>query len=196
MPSKEQSILQKKHMHEAINAMLAVIESFDLYTLNHSKNVANYALLLAEELNLSLDAVEKIYYGAMFHDIGKIGIPLSILSKEGELSPKEYEIIKSHPLRGVTILEQFSDFKDVIEIVRHHHEHFDGSGYPVGLVGKSIPLGARLVAVVDAYDAITTNRSYRNAQVKQQAIDLIQRDTPAQFDPEIVAAFVRVAKNL
>jgi putative nucleotidyltransferase with HDIG domain len=187
---------QKKHMHEAINAMLAVLEAFDSYTLNHSKNVANYALLLAEELSLPSDEIESIYYGAMFHDIGKIGIPLSILCKEGELSPEEYELIKSHPLRGVAILEQFSDFRGIIEIVRHHHERFDGSGYPAGLAGKSIPFGARLVAVVDAYDAITTNRSYRNAQVKQQAIGLIQHDTPAQFDPEIVEAFVRMAKNL
>lgn len=183
-------------MHEIINGMLAVIEMVDSYTLNHSKNVANYALLVAEELKLAPIDIEITYYGAMFHDVGKIGIPLSILCKDRGLSDEEYKIIKSHPVRGAAILENFSDFKDIVPIIRHHHERFDGSGYPEGLIGNQIPLGARIVAVVDAYDAITTNRSYRNAQIKEHALQLIQRDIVAQFDPIVVDAFTRVAKNL
>jgi putative nucleotidyltransferase with HDIG domain len=188
--------LRKQCKHEAINAMIAVIDGLDEYTCKHSKNTANYALLLAEELKLAAHDIEIIYYAALFHDIGKIGISPAILQKESALTPEEYEIIKEHPVKGAKILENFSEFIELLPIVKHHHEMFAGAGYPEGLVGDAIPFGARLIAVVDAYDAITTNRAYRKAQELRSAIDLIVQKTPEQFDPEIVEAFVRIEKNL
>lgn len=186
----------RQYKHETINAISAVIEALDTYTRDHSRNVANYALLLAEELHLSPAEIETIYYGALFHDIGKIGISLSILRKKGPLSDEEYEIIKEHPAKGVAILSHVTDFKEYLPIIMHHHEMFKGGGYPDGLIGEQIPFGARLVAVVDAYDAITTNRAYRKAQGCKTAIDVIVKNTPQQFDPKIVEAFVNVEKNL
>jgi putative nucleotidyltransferase with HDIG domain len=186
----------KQSQHEAINGMLAVIQALDPYTRDHSLNVANYALLLAEELKLPSSQINIIHYGALFHDIGKIGTSPEILKKRGPLSSAEYALIKDHPAKGVTIISQFSEFKPLIPIIKSHHERFDGSGYPDGLKGDDIPFNARLVAVVDIYDAITTNRVYRKAQERKRALDEIIKNTPKQFDPEIVKAFVRVIKNL
>lgn len=186
----------KQDRYEEINGMISVIESLDEYTRDHCKNTANYALLLAEQLDLPPHIVEHIYYGALFHDMGKIGIPLSILRKESALTHDEYGVIKTHPEKGARILSNFTTFKDIIPIVLHHHEKFDGSGYPDKLKGEDIPYGARLIAVVDAYDALTTNRSYRRARPGQKAIDVIQENTPHQFDPVIVKAFVKLEKSL
>jgi len=163
----------KQRRYEAINGMIAVIEALDPYTRDHSKNVANYALLLAEELKLSPQKIEEVYYGALFHDVGKVGIPLSILHKTEELTADEYEVMKEHPKKGAKILECFSDFKKIVPIVLCHHEMYGGGGYPDGIAGEKIPFEARLVAVVDAYDAITTNRAYRRAQGCKTAIEVI-----------------------
>jgi putative nucleotidyltransferase with HDIG domain len=185
---------QKKY--EAINGMIAVIEALDEYTRDHSKNTANYALLLAEAMELPASQVQDIYYGALFHDVGKIGIPIEILRKQESLTDEEYEIIKQHPVKGNEILKHFADFEPIAQFVRHHHERFGGGGYPDGLKGDDIPLGARLICVVDAYDALTTNRSYRKAQGGKTAIEEIKDHTPEQFDPEIVKVFEKVEKNL
>jgi putative nucleotidyltransferase with HDIG domain len=181
---------------EAINMMTSIIEALDVYTRDHSKNVANYSLLLAEELALSPHEIEIIYYGALFHDVGKIGIPINILQKQGSLAPEEYEIIKTHTSKGANILNKFSNFKPLVSITLYHHEMFGGGGYPEGLKGDKIPLGARIVSVADTYDAITTNRHYRKAQRGTRAIDVIKKNTPKQFDPTIVAALERIEKNL
>lgn len=186
----------KQFRYESVSAMVAVIEALDYYTRDHSKNVANYALLLAEELKLAPAQIQVIYYGALFHDIGKIGVSFEILQKPGKLTADEYDIMKQHPGKGAKILGTISDFQEYVPIALYHHEMFSGGGYPEGLVGQKIPFNARLVAIVDAYDAITTNRSYRKAQGCRTAIDVIVKNTPKQFDPEIVDAFVRVEKNL
>jgi len=192
----EYSFSIRQGRYESINGMISVIEALDSYTRNHSKNVANYALLLAEELSLPPQIIEHVYYGALFHDIGKIGIPISIIHKQSKLTDSEYNIIKHHPEKGALILSNFSIFSDIIPIVLHHHEHFDGSGYPDGLKAEKIPLGARLVAIVDAYDALTTNRSYHKAQHGGEAIEIIKKSSPDQFDPDLVKAFVEVEKHL
>lgn len=189
-------ILLRESRYESINGMISVIEALDPYTRDHCKNVANYALLLAEELNLPSSDIETIYYGALFHDVGKVGISPSILQKSGSLSDDEYSLIKKHPEQGAFILDNFSVFKPLIPIVRHHHEFFNGSGYPDGLSGEDIPLGARIVSVVDAYDAITTNRSYDQAKITTIALEKIKASTPHQFDPAIVEVFMRVAQEL
>ncbi len=186
----------KEHHYEITRGMVAVIESLDAYLKNHSKNVANYSLLLSKELKLSPQDTEIIYYAALFHDIGKIGIPVTLLQKPGALTADEFNVIKQHPEKGAHILEQFSIFKPILPMVLHHHEMWGGGGYPDNLKGEQIPLGSRIITVVDAYDAITTNRIYRKAQKEERAIDVIIKNTPQQFDPTIVEAFVRVAKNL
>lgn len=188
--------LQKRHKLEAINAMLGMLDMLDVYTLSHSKNVANYALLFAEELRCTPRETEIIYYGAMFHDLGKIGTPSALLRKDGELTPEELEMIQSHSVKGVALLQNFSDFQDMLPIIKYHHERFDGGGYPMGLCGEQIPFGARIVSIVDAYDALTNNRSYRNAQAKKQAIATIKQNASTQFDPELVEVFAKIANNL
>lgn len=186
----------KEHYYETNKGMIAMIESLDPYLKNHSKNVANYSLLLAKELKVSPEETEQIYYAALFHDIGKVGIPLALLQKPDALTPEEFSIIKLHPEKGAYILEQFSSFKPLVPMVYHHHEMWQGGGYPDGIAGEEIPFGARLIAVVDAYDALTTNRIYRKAQQEDKAIDIIIKNTPQQFDPAIVEAFIRITKNL
>lgn len=190
-------IYQLKQAHyEAISGMTAVIQTLDEYTRNHSCNVANYALLLAGAMGLSADMVRIIYYGGLFHDVGKIGISPDILRKSKNLTPEEYELIKEHPAKGAHIISQFSAFSELVPIILHHHEQFDGSGYPDGLLGNDIPLGARIIAVTDAYDALTTNRTYRKAQDMKFAFDEIAKNSKTQFDPVVVKAFLRVAKKL
>ncbi len=186
----------KRYQQEIMHGMIAVIEALDPYTCDHSRNVANYALLLAEELKLPADQIQIMHYAGLFHDVGKIGIPPEILKKQGPLTDQEYVIVKQHPQKGAHIMSQFSDFQSVVPIILHHHEHFDGSGYPDGLKGDAIPLGARLVAIVDTYDALTTNRCYRKAQESQSALEVISKNSGTQFDPVMVDAFMRVAKNL
>ncbi len=187
--------LQKRHKLEAINATLGVLDLLDTYTLSHSKNVANYALLFAEELHCTPRETETIYYGAMFHDLGKIGIPPALLRKDGDLTSEELDIMHGHCAKGVAMLQHYSDFQDILPIVKHHHERFDGGGYPMGLHGEQIPFGARIISIIDAYDALTNNRSYRNAQAKKQAIVWIKKNASTLFDPALVEVFVRVASN-
>lgn len=186
----------KQSQHELMNCLIAIIEALDPYTRDHSRNVANYALLLAEELNLPPAEIQMMHYAGLFHDIGKIGIAPDILKKQSALTDAEYAIIQEHPIKGANIIAQISDFAPIVTIILHHHEHMDGKGYPEGLKGEEIPLGSRLIAVVDAYDAITTNRAYRKAQGRAKALEVIKKATPDQFDPEIVQAFLKVAKNL
>jgi putative nucleotidyltransferase with HDIG domain len=181
--------------HEAMNALIAVIDAMDPETRRHSCHVAEYALLLAQELKLPFKEIETIYYGALLHDIGKIGISPDILKKRTRLTVKEFALIMQHPTKGANIVSQITDFKPFVHIVLYHHERFDGSGYPEGLKGKKIPFNARLVALVDAYDAMTSKRSYRQAKGREKALDEIIKSTPSQFDPELVKAFVRVVKN-
>lgn len=176
--------------------LLEVIQAFDLYTHDHCQRVARYAALLAQALSCSPDTVATIYFGGLFHDLGKVGTPESILHKPDVLTSNEYAVVKEHPVKGAHILMEVPEFREIVPIVLHHHEMFGGGGYPEGLIGNDIPLGARIVAVADAYDAITTDRVYRKAADGKKAIDVIKSHTPQQFDPEIVAAFVRVEKNL
>jgi putative nucleotidyltransferase with HDIG domain len=184
------------HKQEIIHALTDIIEMIDPYTRDHGKNVAHYATLLAKSLGLPAEHVETIYYGALFHDIGKIGVPIAIIRKKGPLTKHEHNLIKKHPEKSIKILSHFSDFKDIIPMVRHHHEMFMGSGYPDGLVGKKIPLESRILSIADVYDAITSNRSYHRAHGSKYAINYIIKNTPQQFDPDLVKVFVTLEKKL
>lgn len=191
----QQNLIQQL-LQETINCMIAVTEAFDNYTRDHAYNVARYAQLLAQELNLSKQQSELIYYGGLFHDIGKIGIAPEIIKKRGPLTKKERIIIEQHPEKGAHIISQISSFAPFVPLILYHHEHFDGSGYPEGLKAYDIPLGARIIAVADTFDAITTTRPYRKAQNRKKAIAEITKNAEKQFDPDIVAAFIKIAKDL
>ena len=160
--SESNELLEKSYL-ESIEVLRRTVEAKDVYTRGHSDRVSKYALLIGEKLNLSEEEMKTIRIGSLFHDIGKIGIPDSILLKESKLSDDEYSEIKNHPTIGVHILSNATIFKDIIPIVKHHHERYDGKGYPSQLKGEDIPFLARIVAVADTFDAMTSRRSYRNA---------------------------------
>jgi putative nucleotidyltransferase with HDIG domain len=161
----------------------------DTYTGGHSLRIARYAELIARQAGCQPETIEHIRTAAMLHDIGKIGIPDSVLLKPGGLNEREMEMMKSHSLIGARLLRIAGFPDDVVTIVRHLHEHYDGWGYPAGLKGDAIPLGSRILAVADAYEAMTSNRIYRNALDSEDALTELCRFSGIQFDPDIVAAF-------
>ncbi len=169
------------------------VERYDPYTGGHCRRVAEYALLLAEELELSAAECRDLYCGALLHDVGKIAIADSILHKAGPLTTAEHQEMQSHPVKGVAMLQAFPALASLLPIVRSHHERWDGKGYPDGLIGEDIPLLARVVAVADSFDAMTSVRPYRAALDNPRALEEIARGAGTQFDPECAAAFVRLA---
>lgn len=178
-------------INNTINSLVHTLEAKDKYTEGHSRRVADTALAVAKRLGLSPRDQEELHLAGLFHDIGKIGVRESVLHKEGKLTPEEYEIIKEHVVIGVKILEQIPQFRRISMIVRHHHEFYDGSGYPDGLAGADIPLGGRILAVCDAYDAMTSDRPYRRALSDEDACRIIIRNAGRQFDPDLVDVFLR-----
>jgi putative nucleotidyltransferase with HDIG domain len=165
-------------------------------TLGHSQLVSRYTLMLTKALGIEdKDYLVKIERGALLHDIGKIGIPEAILRKAGTLTMMEKEIVKEHPLIGYEMLEEFGFLKKAAQVVLYHHESFDGSGYPYGLVGDDIPLEARIFSLADTLDAITSDRPYRKAQGFIEAIKEIEKGKSSQFDPQVVEAFLSVSKD-
>ena len=177
-----------------IKALAQTIDARDHYTHSHSENVSRYAVRIAEVMEVSSHEIEMIRQACELHDIGKIGIHDKILSKETVLSSEEREQIKLHPLKGAQILEPLNFLEGVIELVNQHHEHYDGSGYPFGHKKDEIPLGARIIHVADAFDAMTSARAYRKVPLgKNQAIEEIKKNSGIQFDPKVVNAFLKVA---
>lgn|SRR5574340_1013355 len=171
----------------------ALAEALDIReheTGDHSKRVACHTLVLARRFTADTDKLRQIYWGSLLHDIGKIGIPDTILLKQGALNEDEWLEMKTHPEKGYRIVSQIPDMKEAAEIVFSHEERFDGSGYPRGLRGEQISLGARLFAVIDTLDAITSDRPYRKANTFEQARDEIVRMSGTQFDPVAVQAFL------
>ncbi len=179
-------------LNEAMIASLAMaIETKDPHTHKHVNRVREYAVGVATRLGITGGDLEAIRAAALLHDIGKIGIPEQILLKRGKLSASEFEIIKSHVAMGVAILEQVDFPWPVVPIVRGHHERWDGLGYPDGLCGEQIPLGARILSLVDMYDALTSDRPYRRAVRQEQALDMIRANAGTQFDPELTKIFIK-----
>jgi putative nucleotidyltransferase with HDIG domain len=182
-------------IHTSI-ALAAAIDARDQYTHGHTERVTNYCLAIARELyGIPEMAVyknfrETLQIAALLHDIGKIGIPDHILNKHGRLTPEEFEEIKKHCVMGATILNPIKELSDVAKEVRYHQECYDGSGYPDGIKGNSIPLIARIIAVADAFDAMTSNRPYRKKKTVEEALFELKRCSGAQFDPVIVSAFL------
>ena len=181
----------KSTYFDTIKTISSSIEARDPYTKGHSERVARFAKAIAEELNWDKKEIDLIDWGGTLHDVGKIGIPDSILNKPGKLTDDEYNHIKLHPLIGAKIIKGISFLKPVIPYILEHHERFDGKGYPMGLAGENISIKGRLLAIADAFDAMTSDRPYRKALKPEDALKEISRDRGTQFDPEIVRAFER-----
>lgn len=190
--SKE--LLEKSYL-ESIEVLRRTVEVKDVYTRGHSDRVSEYSLLIGEKLNLPPEQMKTLKIGALFHDIGKIGIPDAILLKTDKLTDDEYSEIKNHPAIGAHILSNASIFADIIPIVKHHHERYDGKGYPARLAGEDIPYLARIVAVADTFDAMTSRRSYRQALDFDYTTNEIERCKGTQFDPAIADVFLEILRT-
>jgi putative nucleotidyltransferase with HDIG domain len=175
-----------------VETMAQALDARDPYTAGHSLRVAVYSHALAEEMGLSSGECDTIRIAAQLHDIGKIGIPDEVLQKPGRLTPEEYGLIKLHPQIGRRILEKVGRFEGLLTVVELHHENHDGTGYPYGIAGNMVPMEARIVHVADAFDAMTTTRSYRSALNLPAAIQEIERNIGGQFDPAVARAFLRL----
>ncbi|AZR72639.1 hypothetical protein BBF96_04085 [Anoxybacter fermentans] len=173
-----------------LDTLALVLDLKDNYTANHSFNVMNYSNQLAEKLNLSPEQKKELRYAALLHDIGKIGIPDSILNKPSRLTDSEYEFIKQHPVTGAKLLKKARFSPAIIAAVRHHHEYFDGRGYPDQITYKDIPLYARIITIADSFDAMTTYRVYRPPMTKEEAKEEIWLCRRKQFDPELAEIFL------
>jgi len=177
-----------------VYTLAATVDAKDHHTYDHSKKVSWYVVAMAEAMNLPPDKIATIRTAGLLHDIGKIGVPDAILNKEGPLTEQEWEPIKAHVKLGVEIIKYVAELAKCLPIILNHHEHYDGSGYPSGLRGKQIPLEARLLAIADAYDAMTSSRPYHVQRTPQEAIDELKRCSGTQFDPELVNIFCKTIK--
>jgi hypothetical protein len=188
------SLLRRVEELEALNqetifAFVRAIDARDPYTARHSEKVAGYAVRLARALGLPPEECERIHLAGMLHDVGKVGLERSVLHKPGRLDEDEWRAVREHPALSAHIIGAVSSFAAFVPGARHHHERWDGRGYPDGLAGPGIPLDARILAVADAYDAMTSDRSYRDALPHDEAIRRLHADAGTQFDPDCVRAF-------
>ena len=186
--------LEKAYL-ESIQTLRYTVEAKDPYTRGHSDRVSAYSELIGKYLNLSEDDLHTLRIGGLFHDIGKIGVPDSILLKTSKLTDDEYSEIKNHPSIGAHILSNASLFQDIIPIVKHHHERYDGHGYPGKLVGEDIPYLARITAVADSFDAMTSKRTYRDSMPLDVVKQEIEKNKGTQFDPAIADVFLNILNN-
>jgi response regulator RpfG family c-di-GMP phosphodiesterase len=191
---RENMRLQENSLN-VLRAMVNVIEQRDAYTAGHSHRVTEITIAIARAMALDSDEIEVLNLAGQIHDLGKIGIEDNILRKPGPLSDEEYAVIKTHPEKAKQIIQPLDFLKETIPIILHHHERFDGSGYPSGLSGGQIPRGSRIVTVADTYDAITSSRAYRQARDINAAVDELKRCKGSQFDPEIVEVFAKLVEK-
>ena len=182
-------------INESMETFIGFIDAKDPYTNGHSIRVAKYTRIIAEELGYKGEELERIYYVALLHDCGKIGVPDNILGKPDRLTDEEFEIIKSHTVRGGEIMSHFKSLENAGEGALYHHERYDGKGYPEGKAGEDIPFIARIICVADSYDAMNTNRVYRNKLTMDDIIAEIERNKGKQFDPKIADVFLELYKN-
>lgn len=197
---KEELLVQQKKQSEEMTMLLVktlsdTIEAKDEYTRGHSSRVSEYAAIIAQKMELSEEDVEKIRYAATLHDIGKIGVPDTVLNKPSRLTNEEYEIIKTHSSIGADILQNIEIIAYTADIARHHHERYDGKGYPDGLVGDENSIGARIVAVADSFDAMNSERIYRKPLAREIVINEIEKNKGIQFDPVVADVFLELLKS-
>jgi diguanylate cyclase (GGDEF)-like protein/putative nucleotidyltransferase with HDIG domain len=180
---------------ETLSSLAITIDGKDSFTKNHSQRVSSHSVALAEALEMTHAEIEEIRLAGLLHDIGKVGIAEAVLNKNGPLDPDEWDQMKQHVNYGATIIEKVKGLDRICAMVRHHHEFFDGSGYPDALAGENIPLGARIIAIADAYDTITSHRTYKRARNPVEALAEIERCAAAQFDAHLVSVFLEAMRN-
>jgi putative nucleotidyltransferase with HDIG domain len=179
----------------SVEALAAAIEGKDPYTHGHSRRVTMYSMIIGKELGLDKDLLEDIRLSGLLHDIGKIAIPEAILLKPGKLTDEEWLSLREHPQKGANMIAHVGEFNKLVPGIKHHHEHYNGKGYPAGLKGDEIPLIARIISVADAFDAMTSKRIYRDALNETEALKEIKRCKGTQFDPQIADVFLNVYKE-
>lgn len=181
---------QQRAYEATVSALCQAVETKDFYTRGHSERVSRGSVMIANEIGMRTDRVEAIRFAGMLHDVGKLGVPTSVLQKNGALTDDEYAAIQLHPMRGLDIVREIGFLDEALAGIMHHHERIDGRGYPMGLAGDEIPEFARVLAVADAFDAMTSNRSYRGARPVPEAVAELRKWAGTQFDPAFVDAFV------
>ncbi|RCW40614.1 MULTISPECIES: HD-GYP domain-containing protein [unclassified Halanaerobium] len=189
---KKYDSLQDRFTKELISSIIKILEMYDFYTKGHSENVANLSLQIAEEMGYSKKTVWDAYWAGMVHDIGKLLIPLEILNKKSKLTDEEYDLIKKHPIWGSKALANSESLRNIAEYILYHHEKWNGRGYPEGLKKDEIPVISQIIAVADAWDAMTSKRSYRDSLTQKEAFLEIKRNKGRQFSPKAVDAFMRI----
>jgi putative nucleotidyltransferase with HDIG domain len=198
--SEVATAIRKAQLYEAISttfintvkAFSSAIDAKDPYTYGHSRRVAQLSVIICEELGMSKNETRLVELAAFMHDIGKIGTPESILHKPGKLEPEELEKIKEHPAKGAEILSNIAEFSEIIKWIKHHHEWYDGKGYPDQIAAEDIPIEARILTIADAYDAMTSDRPYRKAIPMKEVVMIMSEFTRSQFDPDILSVFNRL----
>ncbi len=186
---------QQKAYEATVGALCQAVETKDFYTRGHSDRVSRGSVMIAREIGMRGERVEAIRYAGMLHDVGKLGVPTKVLQKTGKLTEEEYDAIQLHPMRGLDIVREIGFLDEALAGIMHHHERIDGRGYPMGLAGDEIPEFARVLAVADAFDSMTSTRSYRGARPVAEAIEELRKWSGTQFDPAFVDAFVAALKR-
>lgn len=182
------------HQQTVIMSFLIQMEIFDPVLLRHARSVAHYTLLMAQSLNYTLEDKDTLLNSSLLYDVGMMGVDRRIIEKV-KLSPQEWEIIRAHPLNGVKILSPFPFLREILPIIMHHHEWYDGTGYPEGLMGEEIPLMSRIIMMADTFVSLTTDRPYRAALPINEVLDVIKQNKGRQFDPQLVPPFINVVKE-
>lgn len=190
--AEENNQRYRKLSHQTILALAEAVEAKDLYTKGHSQRVAEYSTAIAKRLEYTESKLKEVYFIALMHDIGKIGVPDAVINKTDRLTPEEFEEIKKHPVTGYDILKQITELPGISEGARWHHERWDGKGYPDGLAGQDIPEIARIIAVADAYDAMSSSRSYRRALPQETVRLRIEENIGTQFDPTMAGIMLQL----
>jgi hypothetical protein len=185
---------QRRAYEATVGALCQAVETKDFYTRGHSDRVSRGSVMIAREIGMRGDRVEALRYAGMLHDVGKLGVPTKVLQKTGKLTEEEYAAIQLHPMRGLDIVREIGFLDEALAGIMHHHERIDGRGYPMGLAGDEIPEFARVLAVADAFDSMTSTRSYRGARPTDEAIAELRKWSGTQFDPAFVDAFVAAIK--
>lgn len=187
---REKTLITEKAYQDTIRALINSLEAKDLYTRGHSDRVTEHAMVLGSKLGFDLKEITKLYYGAILHDMGKIGISEDILNNPLSLGTDDFDRIKKHPEIGANIISSIESLKNIAPSILYHHERFDGSGYPKGLKGKDIPLHSRIIAICDAFDAMSSTRTYRDSMTREKAVRELVSGAGTQFDPDLVKIFV------